>query len=47
MKDSSAHISNINRPLKNIKSDIIADFICLDSKGIIITTNKVLSTLDL
>lgn len=47
MKKSSAHIYNINRALKNIKSEIIADFICLDNKGIIITTNNVASMLDL
>ena len=47
IKDSSAHISNINRALKNIKSEIVADFICLDSRSIIITTNKISSILDL
>ena len=47
MKKSSAHIYNINRVLKNIKSEIVADFIRLDNKGIIITTNKVASMLDL
>jgi len=46
MKDLSAHVSNINRALKNIKSEIVANFIHLDSRGIIITTNKMLSTLD-
>ena len=47
MKESNAHVYNINRVLKNIKLEIIADFICLDNKDIIITTNKVVSTLDL
>ena len=46
IKDLSAHVSNINRALKNIKSEIVADFIHLDSRGIIITTNKMLSILD-
>jgi len=41
LKDSSMHIININRALKNIKSNIIADFICIDDKGIIIITNNV------
>ena len=41
MKDLSAHISTINRALKNIKLEIVADFICLDSRGIIITTNNI------
>ena len=34
------HISNINKCLKNSKSDIVADFICTTNNGIIITTNK-------
>ena len=46
IKDLSADISNINRALKNIKSEIVADFICLDNRGIIIITNKILSMLD-
>ena len=47
VKDSSIHIININRSLKNIKSDIIADFIHIDNKDIVISTNKVASPLDL
>ena len=47
MKDSNAYVSNINRALKNIKSEIVADFIYLNNRGIIITTNKVLSMLNL
>jgi len=47
IKDSSTHIININRALKNIKSNIMADFICVDNKGIIITTNNITSPLDL
>ena len=38
---------NLNRVLKNIKSDIIVDFICSDLLGIIIITSKVASTSDL
>jgi len=34
------HISNINKYLKNSKSDIIADFIQTTNNGIVITTNK-------
>ena len=41
LKDMSMHIININCALKNIKSNVIADFICVDDKGIIITTNNV------
>lgn len=38
---------NINRALKNIKSDTIADFIHADNRKLTITTNKVAFTLDL
>ena len=41
LKDSSMHIININHALKNILSNTIADFICTEDKGIIITTNNV------
>jgi len=34
------HISNINKCLKNSKSDIITDFIQTTNNGIVITTNK-------
>jgi len=47
MKDLNTNVSNINEALKNIKSEIIANFICLDSRSIIITTNKMLSILNL
>ena len=41
IKDLSTHVVNINRIFKNIKPSIMADFICIDSKGIIITTNNI------
>ena len=44
---SSIHIVNLNRSLKNIKSDVIADFIYMDQYEIIITTNKIAFSLDL
>ena len=46
---NSAHIhsTNINKCLKNSNSNIIADFICFNTNGIIITTNKPVSDLDL
>jgi len=47
IKDASSHVANINRVLKNIKLDIAADFIQSDNKGVIITTNKIVSTLNL
>jgi len=39
--------ANINKTLKNIKSDIIADFIHVENKGVVISINKVTSPLDL
>ena len=47
VKASSTYVININRSLKSIKSDIMADFICIDNKGIVISTNKVASLSDL
>ena len=44
---SSSHVSNLNRALKNIKSEIMVNFIWLDSMDIMIVTNKVTSALDL
>ena len=41
------HIANINKCLKNSKSDIIADFIRSTNNGIIITTNKPTNNLNL
>jgi len=47
ISSSSKHIANINRVLKNIKSDMIANFIHADYYGLIITSNKVVSQSDL
>ena len=41
------HVENINRLLKSIKSEIVADYIQLDNKGIIVTTDKVVVSSDL
>ena len=43
----STHISNINRALKNLKLDIKADFVWVEQVGIIIVTDKIVSSLDL
>ena len=43
----SDHIININRLLKNIKSEYKADYIRADKSGIIIVPDKVASSLDL
>ena len=46
IENSSNHVANINRVLKNIKSEVIADFIHLDQSDIIIVTNRVALPLD-
>jgi len=43
MSLSGEHISNINRILRNIKSEVMADFVHTDNQGLIIMTNKVIS----
>ena len=47
MKNSSTHITNINRALRNMKSEVLVDFICLDLLGITVVTNKVFLQSDL
>ena len=47
IKDVSTHVININRALKSIKLNIIANFIRLDGKGIVISTNNVTNPSDL
>ena len=47
VKESSIHVININRTLKNIKLDVMADFICVKNKSVVISTNKIESPLDL
>ena len=47
MLNSSDHITNINRVLKNIKLEIKIDYICSELSSIIIVTDKVTSSLDL
>ena len=44
---SNMHVSNINRSLKDIKLEICTNFIHSDNKSIIITTNKIVLTLDI
>ena len=41
MKNSSLHVTNINRHLKNAKSEVLVDYIQSDLLGITIITNKV------
>jgi len=47
IKNLSSHAININWALKSIKSNICADFISTDNKGIIIVTNNVAANSDL
>ena len=46
-KNSALHIININHILKNIKSNICADYISSDNKDVNIITNNVTSNSDL
>ena len=41
MRNLSTHIANINRALRNAKSEVLVDFIHLDPLGITVVTNKV------
>ena len=47
MKESSHHISNINKALRNVKFDVLVNFICSDLLGIMVITYKVASSSDL
>jgi len=47
MASVSNHIANINRALKNIKLNVLADYVWQKSTGIIIVTNKVALPSDL
>jgi len=46
-KDLASHIININYILKNIKSNICADYISSDNKGVNIITNNIASNSNL
>ena len=47
IKDLSVHVFNINQTLKNIKSNTMVDYIHINSKSIVITTNNIVSPSDL
>ena len=47
MKESSQHVSNINRILKNAKSNVLVNFIQSDQSGITVVTCKVTFPSDL
>jgi len=44
---ANEHISNINRLLKGVKSDVLANFIYSNNKEVVITTNKTVVTSNL
>jgi len=47
MASSSNHVINLKRALKNIKLDIMADYVHREQNSITIVTNKIASSLDL
>ena len=47
MASSSNHVINLKRALKNIKLDIMADYVHREQNSITIVTNKIVSSLDL
>ena len=47
MKNSSLHIANMNRSLRNTKSEVLIDFIQSNLLGIIVVTSKVALQSDL
>ena len=47
MKNSSLHVANINRQLRNVKSEVLVDYIRSDPLGITIITSKVSQQSDL
>ena len=47
MKNSSLNVANINKELRNTKTDVLVDYIHSDNTGITIITNKVAQQLDL
>jgi len=47
MAKANIYVSNVNRLLKGVKSEIFINFICSDNKRLLITTNKVATISDL
>jgi len=47
MKNSSLNVANVNRQLRNAKTDVLVDYIRSDSTCIIFVTNKVAQQSDL
>jgi len=47
MKNSSLHVANINRSLRNAKTDVLVDYIRSDNTGISVVVNKVAQQSDM
>ena len=47
VNSANIYIANINKCLKNMKSNVITDFIHVTNKGVVITMNKPANTFDL
>ena len=47
MKNSSLHVANINRSLRNAKTDILVDYIRSDNAGISVIVNKIAQQSDI
>ena len=47
IKNSSLHVANINWSLRNMKSEVLVNFICLDLTSIMVVTNKITVQSDL
>jgi len=44
---ANVYISNVNRLLKRVKSEIFVNFICSDNRRLLITTNKIATIFNL
>ena len=47
MKNSSLNVANVNKQLRNVKTDVLVDYIRPDSTSVIFVTNKVAQQSDL
>jgi len=47
MKNSSLHVANINRSLRNAKTDVLVNYICSNNTGISVIVNKVAQQSDM
>jgi len=47
MASSSSYVVNLNKAFKNIKSEVIVNYVCSEPIAITIVTNKIVLSLDL